>query len=105
MRYTELGHTGMKISSLSFGASSLGSVFRETNEKESFAAVETAIEGGINFIDVSPYYGLYSFNELLPNVATGDKKPSFGGQKTGVRHSLGDIWGTKLGKNLQTNNT
>ena len=31
MRYTELGKTGMKISHLSFGASSLGSVFRETN--------------------------------------------------------------------------
>ena len=57
MRYTELGKTGMKISHLSFGASSLGSVFRETNEKESFEAVEAAIEGGINFIDVSPYYG------------------------------------------------
>ena len=49
----------MKISHLSFGASSLGSVFRETNEKESFEAVEAAIEGGINFIDVSPYYGHY----------------------------------------------
>lgn len=65
MRYTELGHTGMKISSLSFGASSLGSVFRETNEKESFAAVETAIEGGINFIDVSPYYGHYKAETVL----------------------------------------
>ena len=46
MRYTELGKTGMKISHLSFGASSLGSVFRETNEKESFEAVEAAILDG-----------------------------------------------------------
>ncbi len=65
MRYTELGHTGMKISHLSFGASSLGSVFRTTNEKESFEAVETAIEGGINFIDVSPYYGHYKAETVL----------------------------------------
>ena len=65
MRYTELGHTGMKISNLSFGASSLGSVFRETNEKESFEAVEAAIEGGINFIDVSPYYGHYKAETVL----------------------------------------
>ena len=48
---------------------------------------------------------LYSFNELLPNATTGDKKTSFGGQKMGARHSLGDIWGAKLGNNLQTNNT
>ncbi len=55
----------MKLSHISFGASSLGSVFRETNEKESFEAVETAIEGGINFIDVSPYYGHYKAETVL----------------------------------------
>jgi aryl-alcohol dehydrogenase-like predicted oxidoreductase len=55
----------MKISHISFGASSLGSVFRETNEKESFEAVEAAIEGGINFIDVSPYYGHYKAETVL----------------------------------------
>ena len=55
----------MKISHLIFGASSLGSVFRETNEKESFEAVEAAIEGGINFIDVSPYYGHYKAETVL----------------------------------------
>jgi aryl-alcohol dehydrogenase-like predicted oxidoreductase len=55
----------MMISHLSFGASSLGSVFRETNEKESFEAVEAAIEGGINFIDVSPYYGHYKAETVL----------------------------------------
>ena len=55
----------MKISHLSFGASSLGSVFHETNERDSFAAVEAAIEGGINFIDVSPYYGHYKAETVL----------------------------------------
>jgi aryl-alcohol dehydrogenase-like predicted oxidoreductase len=65
MKYRELGHTGMKISHLSFGASSLGSVFRETKEKECFEAVEAAVEGGINFIDVSPYYGHYKAETVL----------------------------------------
>ena len=65
MRYLELGKTGMRISHLSYGASSLGSVFRETKEKESIEAVEAAIEGGINFIDVSPYYGHYKAETVL----------------------------------------
>lgn len=65
MRYLELGKTGMRISHLGFGASSLGSVFRETKEKESIEAVEAAIEGGINFIDVSPYYGHYKAETVL----------------------------------------
>ncbi len=65
MQYRELGKTGLKISNLSFGASSLGSVFHETKEAESIKAVETAIDGGINFIDVSPYYGHYKAETVL----------------------------------------
>ncbi len=65
MEYRKLGNTGLEISSLSFGASSLGSVFHETKEAESIEAVETAIEGGINFIDVSPYYGHYKAETVL----------------------------------------
>ncbi len=55
----------MKISHLAFGASSLGSVFHETKEAESIEAVVTAVEGGINFIDVSPYYGHYKAETVL----------------------------------------
>lgn len=47
----------MHLSQLSFGASSLGGVFRGIRESEGIEAVFAAIEGGINFIDVSPYYG------------------------------------------------
>lgn len=65
MRYTEIGKTGLKVSNISFGASSLGSVFHETKEAESIKATETAIEGGINFIDVSPYYGHYKAETVL----------------------------------------
>lgn len=65
MRYTALGKTGMNLSHLGFGASSLGSVFRATNLNDSIKAVETAIEGGINFIDVSPYYGHYKAETVL----------------------------------------
>lgn len=57
MEYREIGKTGMKVSSLSFGASSLGAVFHPINESEGIAAVHTAVDNGINFIDVSPYYG------------------------------------------------
>lgn len=65
MNYHELGTTGLKVSHLSFGASSLGSVFRATDEHESIEAVETAIDGGINLIDVSPYYGHYKAETVL----------------------------------------
>lgn len=53
----ELGKTGLIVSNLGFGASSLGGVFRNIDEKEAVEAVFTAVDNGINFIDVSPYYG------------------------------------------------
>ena len=67
----------MKISHLSFGASSLGSVFRDTNEKESCEAVEAAIEGGINFIDVSPYYGHYKAETVLGKALSNIPRNSY----------------------------
>ena len=47
----------MRVSNLSFGASSLGGVFHGIREEEGIRAVHTAVDNGINFIDVSPYYG------------------------------------------------
>ena len=57
MVYNEIGKTGMRVSNLGFGASSLGGVFHSIREEEGIQAVSTAVENGINFIDVSPYYG------------------------------------------------
>ncbi|HBG58480.1 aldo/keto reductase [Proteiniphilum sp. UBA1028] len=57
MEQREIGKTGMKVSALSFGASSLGGVFHSLREEEGIEAVHTAVDNGINFIDVSPYYG------------------------------------------------
>jgi len=47
----------MMVSKISFGASSLGAVFHPLKEESGINAVHTALDNGINFIDVSPYYG------------------------------------------------
>lgn len=65
MIYNEIGKTGMKVSNLSFGASSLGGVFHNIRETEGIEAVFTAVEHGMNFIDVSPYYGHYKAETVL----------------------------------------
>ncbi|NDW12040.1 aldo/keto reductase [Bacteroides sp. 214] len=57
MEYRPIGKTGMNVSNISFGASSLGGVFHSIKEEEGINAVHTAVDSGINFIDVSPYYG------------------------------------------------
>ena len=65
MQYRLLGKTGLEISVLGFGASSLGGVFGSIDESEGIQAVHTAIDLGINFVDVSPYYGLTKAETVL----------------------------------------
>ncbi|MEK3888171.1 aldo/keto reductase [Bacillus sp. FSL K6-3431] len=65
MKYRKLSSTGLNVSVLSYGASSLGSVFRDINEEEGIKTVHEAVDGGINLIDVSPYYGLTKAETVL----------------------------------------
>ena len=43
----------------------MGGVFHGINESEAIRAAHTAIEDGMNFIDVSPYYGHYKAETVL----------------------------------------
>lgn len=65
MEFRQIGKTGMKVSNLSFGASSLGGVFHSLKETDGIQAVHTAVDAGMNFIDVSPYYGFYKAETVL----------------------------------------
>ncbi|OAS89078.1 MULTISPECIES: aldo/keto reductase [Metabacillus] len=65
MKYRKLGKTGLNVPVLSYGASSLGSVFRNIDEEEGIKTVHTAVECGMNLIDVSPYYGLTKAETVL----------------------------------------
>jgi L-galactose dehydrogenase len=71
MQLRALGRTGLHVSILSFGASSLGGVFRATDDTESIRAVHTALDLGINFIDVSPYYGATRAEMVLGKALKG----------------------------------
>lgn len=71
MKYRTLGKTGLKVSVLSFGASSLGSEFRPIDEAEGIRTVHIAIDLGINFIDVSPYYGRTRAETVLGKALRG----------------------------------
>ena len=77
MQYRELGKTGMKVSTIGFGASSLGGVFHDFDEKRGIDAVFTAINEGINIIDVSPYYGYYKAETVLGKALKDSPRDKF----------------------------
>jgi L-galactose dehydrogenase len=71
LEYRTLGNTGLKVSALSFGASSLGGVFKPVDESTAIRTVHTALDSGINFIDVSPFYGYTKAETVLGKALKG----------------------------------
>lgn len=71
MHYRQLGRTGLNVSVLSFGASPLGGAFRTTDDDESIRTVRTALDLGMNFIDVSPHYGVTRAESVLGRALKG----------------------------------
>ncbi|KAK4744952.1 hypothetical protein SAY87_011264 [Trapa incisa] len=71
----ELGNTGLRISSVGFGASPLGNVFGPVSEDEAIATVREAFRMGINFFDTSPYYGGTLSEKMLGKALKAVGKP------------------------------
>src|SRR5256885_14959145 len=68
MEQRPLGKTGLNLSIISFGASSLGQEFRPIDMNEALRAVHVALDAGMNFIDTSPFYGR-GMSEVLLGIA------------------------------------
>lgn len=83
MRYRQLGKTGAGVSILGFGASPLGDVFGPADPAEAEDAVREAIDQGINFFDVSPYYGRTLAEERLGRALAGKREKVFLATKCG----------------------
>jgi aryl-alcohol dehydrogenase-like predicted oxidoreductase len=57
MQYRELGRTGWRVSTISFGAWAIGSAWGAVDDQESLAALHRAIDLGVNFFDTADVYG------------------------------------------------
>ncbi len=71
MQYRTLGATGVKVSALAYGGSSLGSQFGAIDENAGIRSVHVALDHGINLIDTAPYYGLTKAETVLGRALKG----------------------------------
>ncbi len=90
MTRRKLGKTDLEVSISGFGASPLGNVFGEADPGEGIRAVHLAIEEGINFFDVSPYYGLTLAETRLGEALEGRRQSICLSTKCG-RYGAGDF--------------
>ncbi|MFB0711496.1 aldo/keto reductase [Buttiauxella noackiae] len=58
MKTVALGRTGIQVPVLAMGAASLGSIYHPVSQQQANDTVATALEYGVNYFDVAPYYGL-----------------------------------------------
>jgi aryl-alcohol dehydrogenase-like predicted oxidoreductase len=68
MEYRQLGRTDMKVAAISFGAWAIGGTWGPTDDQESLAALNRAIDLGVNFIDTADVYGDGHSEQLIARL-------------------------------------
>jgi aryl-alcohol dehydrogenase-like predicted oxidoreductase len=57
MNYRPLGRTGWRVADISFGAWAIGGNWGHVSETDALAALNKAVDSGVNFIDTADVYG------------------------------------------------
>lgn len=85
MEYRELGRTGWKISTVSFGAWAIGGSWGQVSDENSLAALHRALDLGVNFFDTADVYGDGHSERLLARLRRERGEPFFVATKAGRR--------------------
>jgi aryl-alcohol dehydrogenase-like predicted oxidoreductase len=85
MQYRELGRTGWKVSAVSFGAWAIGGAWGEVDDKESLAALDRAVDLGVNFIDTADVYGDGRSERLVSELRRRRRETIYVATKAGRR--------------------
>jgi aryl-alcohol dehydrogenase-like predicted oxidoreductase len=68
MQSRQFGRTGRKVSEIGFGAWAIGAAWGEVNDEEALAALHTALDTGVTFIDTADVYGDGHSEKLIARV-------------------------------------
>jgi aryl-alcohol dehydrogenase-like predicted oxidoreductase len=85
MQYRELGRTGWKVSTISFGAWAIGGTWGDVRDEESLAALHRALDLGVNFFDTADVYGDGRSEQLLARLRKERSEPFYVATKVGRR--------------------
>lgn len=77
MKTVALGRTGIQVPVLAMGAASLGSIYHPVSQQQANETVATALEHGVNYFDVAPYYGLTRAESALGIALRGAPRQSY----------------------------
>ncbi|MBX3620938.1 MAG: aldo/keto reductase [Rhizobacter sp.] len=87
MQYRELGRTGWKVSTISFGAWAIGGTWGQVNDDESMTALHRALDLGVNFFDTADVYGDGHSERLIARLRRERSESFYVATKAGRRLS------------------
>jgi len=85
MQYRELGRTGWKVSTISFGAWAIGGTWGDVKDEESLSALYRALDLGVNFFDTADVYGDGRSEQLLARLRKERSETFYVATKAGRR--------------------
>jgi aryl-alcohol dehydrogenase-like predicted oxidoreductase len=85
MEYRPLGRTGWNVSAISFGAWAIGGTWGAVDDRESLAALNRALDRGVNFFDTADVYGDGHSEKLLARLRRERRDPFYVATKAGKR--------------------
>lgn len=89
MKYRNLGTTGEKLSALGLGCMGMSFAYGPTDDKESLATLEKALDLGINFLDTADMYANGANETLISKVLVPNRNRVFIATKFGFRFKGG----------------
>lgn len=85
MQYRELGRTGWKVSTISFGAWAIGGSWGQTEDADAMATLHRALDRGVNFFDTADVYGDGRSERLIARLRAERSEPFYVATKAGRR--------------------
>ena len=76
-QHRKIGETSIQVSTLGFGAASLGNLYKSVSTEEAEKTLKAALKSGINLYDTAPRYGLGLSERRLGDVLRTQPKSNY----------------------------
>jgi aryl-alcohol dehydrogenase-like predicted oxidoreductase len=103
MRRRTLGPGGPEVAAIGLGCMGMSAFYGATDEAESIATIQRALELGCDFLDTSDMYGPHTNEELVGRAIEGRRDEVFLATKFGIKLELdatGVAWVMSRGEHV-----
>ncbi|MEU6235594.1 aldo/keto reductase [Kitasatospora sp. NPDC047058] len=98
MELRTLGSQGLTVSAQGLGCMGMSAFYGTTDEAESLATIDRALERGVTLLDTAEGYGPFLNEQLIGKALTGRREQAVIATKTGIEFSDDGVWGGLNGR-------